>query len=244
MLKTKRSATFYVTIITAAIMPVIFLIDMIVDGPNAETRKDPLNAVFKMGLEVLTLAFLPMFVIAVCTLLPQIEYRNNTWKQVYASPQTKANVFVAKFLLVQMLLLLLLLSFNVLMASFCVIGHFIAPELNMLNQPFNSSAWADYNVNAYVAVLAISTIQFWLGLRFKNFIIPMAVGLAMWVTGILLIFEFKPSYVNLFPYSYSALSVLPKYKQILPTVQLYSAGYAALFLVLGFIHFRYKNVKA
>ncbi|MFN2439690.1 MAG: hypothetical protein ABR503_10865, partial [Chitinophagaceae bacterium] len=100
------------------------------------------------------------------------------------------------------------------------------------------------NVNAYVSILAISAIQFWLGLRFKNFIIPIAIGFAMWLTGIMMLVAFKVPNADLFPYTYPAFSVFSEHKLMLNTIQLYSAGYAALFLILGFIHFKHKNVKA
>ncbi|MFN2439691.1 MAG: ABC transporter permease, partial [Chitinophagaceae bacterium] len=141
MLKTKRSATFYVTMAAAAIIPTIFLFDLIADGINSDSRKDPLNGIFKMGFEMLTLAILPIFVVALCTLLPQIEFRNNTWKQLHASPQTKANVFIAKYLQVHSLILLLLVSFNVFMAVVILVANFISPALKLFDTSFNSSAW-------------------------------------------------------------------------------------------------------
>jgi hypothetical protein len=196
-----------------------------------------------MGFEMLTLAILPIFVVALCTLLPQIEFRNNTWKQLHASPQTKANVFIAKYLQVHMLILLLMVSFNVFMAVAIVVAHFISPALNLLNKPFNTSAWVAFNVNAYVAILAISAIQFWLGLRSKNFIIPIAIGFAMWLTDTMMLIAFQVSNADLFPYTYPAFSEISEHKLKLNTIHLYSAGFAALFLILGFMHFKHKNVK-
>src|SRR5688572_9330653 len=106
MLKTKRTASFYFTLLVAVPVPLIFLINVLTGGVDLEaTRMDPLNAMFELGAERNGILFFPIFVILVCTLLPQIEYRNNTWKQVLASPQTKSNVFLAKFFNINLLIL-------------------------------------------------------------------------------------------------------------------------------------------
>ena len=87
ILKTKRTASFYFTLAGAAPIPAIFLLNVLTGGGDLNAiRKDPLNGIFELGLERNGVMFLPLFVILVCTLLPQIEYRNNTWKQVFAAP--------------------------------------------------------------------------------------------------------------------------------------------------------------
>ena len=46
MLKTRRTATFYLTLISSALIPVIFLMDVLVDGVSVDNRKDPFNSIF------------------------------------------------------------------------------------------------------------------------------------------------------------------------------------------------------
>src|SRR6476661_10256486 len=111
MLKTKRTASFYFTILGAAPVPLIFLLNVLTGGGDVEAvHKGSLNAVFELGMERNGLVFLPLYVILLCTLLPQIEYRNNTWKQVFASSQTKEAVFLARFLNINRLILLFLFA--------------------------------------------------------------------------------------------------------------------------------------
>jgi len=45
------------------------------------------------GREPLGSALLPLYVILICTLLLQIEYRDKTWKQVLSSPQKMIDIF-------------------------------------------------------------------------------------------------------------------------------------------------------
>jgi hypothetical protein len=182
LLKTKRTASFYLTLVGAAAVPFIFLLNVLTECLG-ETRKDSLNRIFKLSAEMNGLVFFPMFVILICTLLPQIAFRNNTWKQVITSPQKKANVFLAKFLNIHLLLLLFLVANLVFMVLTIVAVHFIDPTLSLLKQPLNKRTVLLNTANAYTTALAVCANQFWIGLRFKNFIVPIATGIALWLTG-------------------------------------------------------------
>src|SRR5688572_6175754 len=167
ILKSKRTASFYSTIIAAGVVPFILLLDMTVDGISPENANTIFNAIFIEGFRMSSFAIFPMFVILIGTLLPQIEFRNNTWKQVFASPQTKSNVYLAKFLNIQLLMLLFMVANHLFMFVVAVIMHFVEPSLHLLNQPLDG-----YNIlmnvaNSYISVLGLCAIQFWLGLRFK-----------------------------------------------------------------------------
>src|SRR4051812_4007276 len=102
--KTKRSTLFYLTFLAAVFGPMMSLLDLIFDGVQAEDRNVILNKMFTAKFQMTNFVMLPMFIILICTLLPQIEYKNNAWKQVLTSPQTKANVFAAKFINIQLLI--------------------------------------------------------------------------------------------------------------------------------------------
>ena len=241
ILKTKRTASFYFTLVGAAVIPFIFLLNVLSDGIS-ETRKDPFNSIFKLGSQMNGLVIFPMFVILICTLLPQIEYRNNTWKQVLASPQTKANVFIAKFLNIHILILLFLLAYHLFMLLVVVVAHFVLPELDILHQPLNGKTLLLTAANSYITLLAIGTIQFWIGLRFKNFIVPVAIGLVLWFAGTIMMFGLHSSYAKYFPYSFQAFT-FPEFKSQLDRVAWTSLGYAVFFLVLGFIDFRRRRMS-
>jgi hypothetical protein len=243
ILKTKRTASYYLTLIAAAATPFMFLIFVCLDGLSPDERKDPLNAIFKR-FEMTGMAIFPIFVILICTLMPQLEYRNNTWKQVFASPQAKSNVFIAKLLNIQLLILVFLVANYLFMFLVAIVTHFIFPELNILHQPLNWNRLLLNGVNAYVSLLAVVAIQFWLGLRFKNFIVPIAVGLSLWIAGTLMVVGYYTSSARYFPYSFPAFSNLPQYRSQLEQVLWTSAGYAVLIFILAFADFRRIRMKA
>lgn len=243
-IKSKRTASLYLTLITAAIVPGIILLEVAFDGISKEHSKDTFNALFHEGFKNNSFVIFPMFVILLCTLLPQIEFKNNTWKQVLASPQTKLSVFAAKFINIHLLIVLFLVAHNIFMLIAAVAMHFLAPALNILNQPLNVHNIFTNNINTYVTLLAIGAIQFWFGLRFRNFIFPIAVGFAMWFMGAIMELEYHWSLGKYFPYSFHMFSIFENRKPQLPTVQVTSFIYATVFLVLGFNDFKTMSRKS
>jgi len=244
MLKTKRTASFYFTIVIAAFIPAILLLNILTGGSDlGAIGKDPLNGIFQLGAERTVIAFFPIFVILVCTLQPQIEYRNNTWRQIFASPQTKGNVFLAKFLTINLFLVLFLVVNLLFLSVVVAVTHFSNPALNLLEQPFDAVGLLVRTANTYITVLALCTFQFWLGLRYRNFIIPIAIGLVLWITGTVLIFE-ESSLVEFFPYSFQVFPIVSKLQPKMAQVAWISVGYTAIFLLLGFIDFRSRRLTA
>lgn len=243
ILKTKRTAAFYFTLAGAAVIPVLFLFNVFSDGlPNEDKFvKDPLNAMFKLAADMNSIAIFPFFVILVCTLLPQIEHKNNTWKQVLTSPQTKVSVFTAKFLNIHLLILLFLAASHLFMWLVVLVTHFVLPKLHLLNQPFDGKTVLVNTVDAYATLLAVGAIQFWIGLRFKNFIIPIAIGFALWLMGTVLVLEYKSNFANYFPYSFHVFSSFAA-KSRLPQIEWTSLGYAVLVLPLAFLDFRRRRM--
>lgn len=243
MLKTKRTASFYFTLIGAAVVPVIFLLNVLGDGLDS-TKKDPLNLIFKLLAEMNGLAFFPWFIILISTLLPQVEYRNNTWKQVFTSPQRKVNVLTAKFATIHLLLLLFLVSTHLFMFVAIALANAIDPAIGLFKNPLDGRTVLINAANSYVSMLALGAIHFWLGIRYKNFIVPIAVGLALWLTGTLLVLQFNSNLSYYFPYSFQAISLSPKMKPHLEQVLWTSVGYSVLVLVLGYFDLRRRRMSA
>ncbi|ANE49999.1 ABC transporter permease [Flavisolibacter tropicus] len=244
LLKTTRTASLYLTLIGAAVGPVIFLLNVLVDENEIDaSEKDPLNALFRILFEMNGAALFPLFVILICTLLPQIEYRNNTWKQVFASPQTKVNVFLAKFMNVHLLMLVFLIATHLFMFLTIVGVNFIKPTLNLFKHPLNgNTVWVNA-ANAYILLLAVCAIQFWMGLRFRNFIVPIGIGFALWLTGTIMAVQYKSNLVYYFPYSFHAFPVSTKLKSSLTQIAWTSLVYALLFLIVGFLDFKRRTVS-
>jgi hypothetical protein len=239
LFKTTRTGPVYLTIIAAAVGPAIFLFNVMVDEGEMNTPGNGvLNALFKMLSEMNGVALFPLFTIFICTLLPQIEYRNHALKQVFASPQTRGNVFLAKLINLHLFMLVFLVATHVFMLFTAIGINLTKPALHLFEQPLDGNAVFVNAVNAYILLLAVGTIQFWLGLRSRNFIIPVGIGVALWLTGTIFAVQYQSDLLYFFPYSFHATPVSAKLKPQLTQVAWTSLAYAVLITIVGFIDFR------
>ncbi|MET0464835.1 MAG: ABC transporter permease [Chitinophagaceae bacterium] len=243
ILKSKRTSAFYFTLIGAAVIPFTLLVNILADGlpEEGKTSKDPINAMFNLSSGMNGLVLFPLFIILICTLLPQIEFKNSTWKQVFTSPQKKEDIFVAKFLSIHLLMVLFLVATHLFIWVVVLISHFLLPQFNILHHSFDAGKVLEDNAHAYLSTLGICAIQFWIGLRSRNFIIPVAIGLVLWFLGTLLVLEYKSSASPYFPYSFPAIRFSPLFSSRLDQVEWTSFGYSFLFLAIGFSDFRRRR---
>jgi lantibiotic transport system permease protein len=234
LLKSKRTACWYLSILAAMAIPLVFVIDVSIDGVSPDNRANPLAALYIEGFKGLNVMILPLFVILVNTLLPQVEYRSNTWKQLLSSPQPLSQLYLSKFLMINLLVLLFLTSFisSTGLGSF-LIDH-IDPSLHLFSYSLDWKIIAGYTAKSYLSVLPIIVVQFILGLRFRNFIAPIAIGLALWATGILFVFNSHSSLANCFPYSYTIMIMFPVFEKSLGWIEWMSVIYSVVTLIAGY----------
>lgn len=246
-LKTKRSPVWILTLVMAAFAPVFMLLvfqeehDGQLSDQVKVINKGAWDFYYYQGIGMISVVFMPMFIILMSTLLPQIEYRNHTWKQVLASPQSFGKLYFSKFVIFQIFILCFII------ASLCFIG-LSGVVSNMLNPKFNFYAhrldWTKMltmTVKAYGAILALSGIQFWMGIRFKSFLLPIGVGVLCSILGMINMLGFHVIDAAKFPYTFSAFIVFKENASKIPAVLWNSGAYMIGFLVLGFLDFRYKR---
>lgn len=238
ILKTKRTASFYLTGLAAAFEPAMSMIDIFIgEGFSSEQGLRILNHMLTERFQMTGLLGLPIFIILICTLLPQIEYKNNAWKQVFASPQSKGDIFFAKFINVHMLVVIYLLINFALTFLGTVILHFRVPSINVLSQPVNWAEVVMVRLNTYIALLGLLCIQFWMGLRFRNFIVPIGIGILLWFVGTLMVVPIKSPAALYFPYSFQVYANFKEVGQHMRHGQMMSCIYAVVAVVLGYWDF-------
>ncbi len=243
ILKTKKTASFYLTLGAAAFGPFTSMLDLTLDGVDPGSRKVIFSKMLIDKFDVTGAMLLPIFIMLICTLLSQIEYKNHTWKQVLAAPQTKSNIFLAKYVNVHLLIITFLVVNFIMMLLSAVILHFIEPTLDVLNQSVNGMDVLMVRLRAYIALLALTSIQFWLGLRFRNFIAPIGIGMGLWLAGTIMVFEAEVGFAEYFPYSFHAFGVNEQFKPADNTYLILSLIYAVVFLVVGFLDFRSRRMN-
>ncbi len=129
LLKTKRTASFWLSIIGAAIIPTILFLNLTIDPGDAvkSLATDPWKKMFLTAWQILAALLLPMYIILIAALIPQIEIKNNTWKQVFASPQTVSAIFFSKFLTIHIMIFSCFILFNVLMIISGLLVNLVNP---------------------------------------------------------------------------------------------------------------------
>ena len=243
ILKTKRTASYYLTIAAAAFGPLMTLLDIMLDeGIPQGARNTFFNKLFVEKFQMTGLLALPVFMILVCTLLPQVEYKNNTWKQVLTAPKTRLDIFLSKFINIQLLVLAFLVINFVFTWLVALVVHIKSPGLDLLNQPLNGIDIAMLRVNSYVVLLGLCAIQYWLGLRFKNFIVPIGIGVALYFAGTILVMQLQQSQVLYLPYTMFLYNGMQEYAPFVSGMNWYSLAYTAGFLVIGFLSFRKRRM--
>lgn len=239
--KIRRTSVFYICILGAAFVPVISFLEAR-DGDLHSSKKASWTAYYNGWEQGMSFMFLPLFVILVTTLLLQLEYRNNTWKQVLAAPQKLSAIFFSKFLVLQLLLLAFMVLYNIFFAIATWGIYTLHPKIVSGGLDLGEVLFT--NVQAYLTLLAMSALQFWMSVRFKGFIASLAIGFCLWLASPIMLFEMEWSGVKFYPYALSIVSVLPNFKADLDTFRILSIIYAAMVLTLGYIDFHQRKVRS
>jgi hypothetical protein len=247
IIKTKRTAAFWLSLCGAAFIPAIFFImcSFVEEKPVKDFLATPWKTFFTAGWQILSAFLLPMYIILICALIPQIEYKNNAWKQVFASPQSTGQIFFSKFLTVHLMILLCYILFNSLMILSGISINLIKPGYTFLQHELDWSLIMQLNARTYISLLGISAIQFWLSLRFKNFIAPMGIGLALLVCAIVAL-GFHWKHVYKLPHAFPALtfmSIEKKGSMSLENHELNSIGYFIVFTLMGYFDLLLRKEK-
>lgn len=244
LLKNKRTATVYLCILASACIPLLLLLEQYSgDDPREELILNPWVQHFDQGSKMLNLMILPMYIVLVCTLLPQVEYRNNTWKQVLSAPQTLGNILAAKFLAVQVFIIAFLIAYILMMFSLAIAFNLMDPKLAFLAYGVEWQKLLLLTFLTYLSVMAISAVQFWIGLRSKSFIVPIAVGFCLVMAAGILILEYRWEHAEIYPFAYPILVLVKSYQPDIPMLLLSSAGCAMIFLGLAFIDLKAGKIK-
>lgn len=152
--------------------------------------------------ESMAVFFLPMAAILITSLVAQIEFRANAWKQVHAQPVSMAAIFTAKLAVIAILLVQFLALFN---AAIYVSGMLPAWILTAVPFPHGSFAalplWRETSLY-FVHCLPIVALQYLIALRAANVLVPIGAGFLAWVGALALV---SSRYAVWWPYSYTII---------------------------------------
>jgi hypothetical protein len=239
LLKTKRTSLFYMMLITALIIPFVFAFDHATS--DSTVTKNVWNDFYQEGIMIMIFAFLPLFLILASTLLVQIEVRNNTWKQVLASPQLFFDILLAKFVVLQLLALAFIFFFNL----YFILSAGVVDLTAGTNFISYLQRWPEIlslNARAYGSTIGISALCFWLSIRSKSFVAPIGIGLALWL-GTIAALEFHWSNIDKYVFALPFTVVAKKFQDQQMFHQLLSIAYGLVFFVGAYLEFVIKRTS-
>jgi hypothetical protein len=203
-LKSRRTLAYRVAFLAGTALPLLYALGYIIYPKPflADMSTVPWEAHAKSCLQM-GAAFFPMYVTMITSLVVQTEYKNNTWKLVYTQPRSYTDIFFSKFLVIQILIMGSLLLFNISIIATGYIADIFRPQYAFFEVPVPAAFLASITFRLYVASLCITAIQYWLSLRFKNYITSLGIGIGLTIMGMAIL---KWDKVIYFPYAYPILT--------------------------------------
>ncbi len=244
-LKTRHSLAAWLVILGGFFIPAIMLSVRVVyahtlteDGLAPRFWED----IFSKCWQMMALLLLPMGIILATTLIAQLEFRNNTWKQLHTTPQYLTTIFLAKLAVVLLMLIQLFLLFNIGIYVAGVVPHLLF-NVALPRQAFPFDFFLQKNARFFVDCLPIVALQYLISLQFKNFLVPLSAGIGMMVASLTAV-EWQYGYY--IPYTYCPLNffLLRSTETTIDksvNIHAWAVGYFVLFTIASYI--LYLNQK-
>jgi hypothetical protein len=208
LLKTRRSLASWTVVVGAFFTPIIIIIARIVHYKTLTPIYS--NALFwehlwKNSWESMVLFLLPLGLILTISLLTQLEYKNNTWKQLYTLPISLSTIFFSKLIviLLMMVAFFVLFNFGVYLAG--VVPYLVVAGVPYPKNPIPYNLFLQQDFFFFVDLLPIVALQYLISLQYKNFLVPVGVGFILWIGAIVGI---RWEYGYSLPYIYGMLTYL------------------------------------
>jgi hypothetical protein len=246
VIKLKRTFAFWLTIISAIIFPLLFFIvylvkhaKMVPDLGDNPWEKFMVNQVQN------SIPFLvPMFIVLITSLIIQVEHKSHGIKHLFSLPIPKWSVYFGKLSIVIFSIIATYIYFFLAILLFGVLLGMFHSDLGFLDFQPDYLKYIKMLAMSLVASLGIVGIQFWMSFRFKNFIVPVGIGVTLVIIG--LIASQVPESIY-FPYSYNVLSISLGEKVPLTmgvsSITIYSLSCFVVTCILGYLDIKRLNVK-
>lgn len=237
-LKTKNSIASWLCLVGGFFIPLLYLIADIKNKTFINSAGTEIWQTHFTRLWMNMSGFLlPMGLILASSLITQVEFKSNSWKQVHVTPQKYSTIFFAKLAVLLGMTLKFFLFFN--------IGVIIAGTVPCLifdhSFPKENIPWLYFiekNARYFIACLPIIALQYLLSLQFKNFVIAVGVGLAGLIGTFI---AFRWQYIYLSPFSYT--NPFAERSGFSENILLYATIYFVVFTIISFYLYVNKKIK-
>jgi hypothetical protein len=237
-LKKKRTASSLLTVVGSLLVPAMIIIAR---SDNAEgltkANQNPhvWETLFARNWLIMASFLLPMGIVLVTSLITQLEFRNNTWKQLCTTPQSDTLIFFAKLAVILVMLLECFVLFNLGIVLSGVIPSLFFKNVSGPAESLPLGSFLAADGWFLLDCLPIVALQYLLSLRFRNFLIPLCGGLGLYVASMVAV-HWRYGYT--IPYTYCAYNLTGK-----QGIHYWATGYTIGLMVLAYILYITRTEK-
>ena len=244
-LKKRHTAAAWIIFTCAFFMPFFVLIIRLTSYDN--TYKEVVNIhiwgmIHYRNWVAMGMFLLPLTLILSTSLIANVEYKNNTWKQIHTTPQSFSTIFFAKLTIIIGMVLQLFLLFNLGIYLSAIIPSIVFKGIPLPLQPFPFVSYFKSSVCFFIDCLPVLALQYLLSLRFKNPLVSIGIGFALLVVSLLAL-NWKYGYIV--PYIYLPLNFEENQNYVDQSVNrhLCASGYFLLITGLNYFLYLFKKEK-
>jgi len=242
--KKKRSLSSWLVVIGAIFTPFIILVYRILNSSKlAIINSSPTfwEDLWRSSWESMSIFLLPLGVILASSLITQLEFKNNTWKQLHTTPQSLTTIFFSKLSVITAMILQCLVLFAVAVYLSGILPGLLtgAP---LPAEPLPYQLFATQTIEYFIDCLPIIALQYLISLQFKNFLVPVGAGIALWILSIAVL-NWQYGYVV--PYTYCSLSYMKNVGKLKNdiNIHLWALGYFIVLSILSYVLYINKKEK-
>lgn len=183
-LKLRRTWTTWMVVVCACFTPSIVLAMRLLRyrGLSAlHAAPDYWERLWHAAWESSAIFFLPMGAVLATSLVVQVEFRNQAWKQVHVLPVLMPTLYYAKLTVVMSMIALFVAAFCVAIWMTAAIPALLVPGVALPAAPIPWSMIVRDSLSYFVGALPIIALQYAMALRFANVMVPVGLGFMLWV---------------------------------------------------------------
>ena len=200
-LKLRRTPILWLALLSGLTVPLLMTL-IYYFNPEKLIRfsTNPWTELYQIAFNIINLVMIIPYLVLISASVHQLEQQSDGWKYLYTLPVSRMGIYLAKIV---SLIFLAILPIIVFVLSSQLAGLFLAATQPFYEFQFYPSGIKTISLNLFhsaMASLGILGIHFWLGFRFKSYIIPIALGLLGFIISII-VFE-RWSWAAYFPYSF------------------------------------------
>lgn len=214
-LKLKRTLALRLAVIAPLFIVLLQLGVYLARGEDVERAATNPVAGFARGIVTLwTLLFLPFWATLAASLCASLDHGGNHWDQLFALPMRRWPVYAAKWIVVIGLVVLSSICLPLFAVAAVEVLKHVRVEWKGVALPW--PLLLNGVSRGCGACLLLISLQCWLSLRWRSFLVALGVGITGIMSGIILI-SAPLKFLSLYPWTMAGAAASP-YEPLLPLV--------------------------